>query len=176
MNGRRRVPDAAIDSTGLGATSASAYFVKRRVTKESPWKSMVYHRYPKLGVVSDVTNHFILAFHASSGPRPDVGEFRNLIRQAGRVTLFRIVADAGYDSESNHEFARNELLLKSIIPAKLGRPTQKPAKGRYRRLMQTRFNTKRYRQRAQVETVMSMIKRRQVLTAKAEPTGVDAEN
>ena len=162
MRRRKRVPDAAIDSTGLAATSASAYFVKRRATKDSPWKSMIYHRYPKLGLVSDATNHFILAFQTGSGPRPDVAEYRDLIRQASRrVTLFRILADAGYDSESNHEFTRDEMQLKSIIPAKHGRPTKKPAKGRYRRLMQTHFNAARYRQRAQVETEMSMIKRRQ---------------
>ncbi|MEN6450887.1 MAG: transposase, partial [Thermoguttaceae bacterium] len=36
----------------------------------------------------------------------------------------------------------------------------KPANGRYRRLMQTRFDQARYGQRWQVETVVSMIKRR----------------
>ena len=44
MGRRTIVPDAAIDSTGLGATCASAYFVKRRSRKENPWKTMVYHR------------------------------------------------------------------------------------------------------------------------------------
>jgi catalase (peroxidase I) len=41
------------------------------------------------------------------------------------------------------------------------RPTCKPARGRYRRLMQTRFNEAKYHRRAQVKTVISMIKRRQ---------------
>jgi hypothetical protein len=36
-----------------------------------------------------------------------------------------------------------------------------PKKGRYRRLMQVQFNPDAYRQRAQAETVISMIKRRQ---------------
>lgn len=162
MGRRRYVRDAAIDSTGLSATSASPYFVKRRSRKGNPWKTVVYHRYPKLGVVSNVKNHFILAFKVGSGPCPDVAEFRELITKASnRVKLDRIVADAGYDSESNHEFTRDEMKFKSIIPAKHGRPTTKPAKGRYRRMMQTHFNKIRYRQRAQVETVMSMIKRRQ---------------
>jgi hypothetical protein len=39
-------------------------------------------------------------------------------------------------------------------------PTNKPASGHYRRLMQTRFDPAAYRSRVQVETVMSMIKRR----------------
>jgi len=162
MGRRTVVPDTAIDSTGLGATCASAYFVKRRSRKENPWKTMVYHRYPKLGVVSDVTNHFILAFESGRGPKPDVNEFEGLIKQTmTRVRLKCVIADAGYDSESNHVFAREQLGLRTIIPAKNGRPTSKPAKGRYRRLMQTRFDQANYRKRSQVETVMSMIKRRQ---------------
>ena len=162
MGRRSVVPDTAIDSTGLGATCASAYFVKRRSRKENPWKTMLYHRYPKLGVVSDVTNHFILAFESGRGPKPDVNEFEGLIKQtATRVRMKCIIADAGYDSESNHAFAREEMSLRTIIPAKHERPTKKPAKGRYRRLMQTRFDNVNYRKRSQVETVMSMIKRRQ---------------
>ncbi len=42
-----------------------------------------------------------------------------------------------------------------------GRHTDKPASGRYRRLMQMRFDDSQYHCRAQVETVMSMIKRLQ---------------
>ena len=162
MQRRTRVKEAAIDSTGLSATSASPYFVKRRATKESPWKMITYRRYPKLGVVTDVANHFILAFESGKGPYPDVGEFEGLIRQAAaRVKLKTVLADAGYDSESNHEFAREEMALRTVIPPKHGRPTDKPAKGKYRRLMQTRFDEECYRKRSQVETVMSMIKRRQ---------------
>ena len=70
-------------------------------------------------------------------------------------------ADAGYDSESNHRFARERCGVRTLIPAKHGRPTDKPARGHYRRLMQTRFDKSKYHRRAQVETVISMIKRRQ---------------
>lgn len=162
MGRRQRVDDVAIDSTGMSATCASAYFVKRRSRENSPWKTMQYHRFPKLGVVCEVISHFILAYETRTGPKPDVNEFESLIGKAHRrVKRRRIVADAGYDSESNHRFAREDLGLVSIIPPKHGRPTKKPATGKYRRQMQTRFNKDRYRQRAQVETVMSMIKRRQ---------------
>ena len=68
MGRRKRVPDAAIDSTGLEATCASAYFVRRRKTKDSPWKTIVYQRYPKLSLVSDVRSHFILAYRVGNGP------------------------------------------------------------------------------------------------------------
>ena len=159
---RKRVPLAAIDSTGLECTAASGYFVRRRATTAGPWKSMAYHRFPKLGVICDVTSHFILAFDTRRGPKPDVAEFKKLLDDAlTRVRLTTIVADAGYDSESNHCHARQDRQVRSVIPAKLGRPTKKPARGYHRRLMQVRFNADAYRQRAQVETVMSMIKRRQ---------------
>jgi hypothetical protein len=162
MGRRQRVRSSAIDSTGLQCGTASAYFVRRRRKVGSPWKTVVYHRYPKLGVVCDTSNHFILAFDAGRGPRPDVDEFRPLVTDAlRRVRLSLMAADAGYDSEPNHEFARDEHGIRTLIPPKHGRPTDKPASGRYRRLMQTRFDRETYRNRVQVETVMSMIKRRQ---------------
>lgn len=145
MQRRKRVPNSAIDSTGLSATSASAYFIKRRAIKSGPWKTITYHRYPKLGVVTDVASHFIIAYEAKRGPCPDVGEFKGLIRQASRrVKLANVLADAGYDSEPNHQYARGELSLRTIIPPKAGRPTSKPASGYYRRLMQTRFDEEAY--------------------------------
>jgi hypothetical protein len=158
---KRRVPRAAVDSTGLESSAASGYFVHRRRYVGGPWKAVVYHRYPKLGVVCDVQTHFILAAQEGRGPKPDVADFRPLLAAAlARVRVSRITADAGFDSESNHAFARRECHVRSIIPAKHGRPTHKPASGYYRRLMQSRFDTTAYRDRVQVETVMSMIKRR----------------
>jgi hypothetical protein len=162
MGRRRRVKRSAIDSTGLECTSASGYFVRRRRYVGGPWESVVYHRFPKLGVVCDADDHFILACRAGRGPRPDVDEFRPLLAEALRVVrLCQLTADAGFDSEANHRFAREEHGVRTIIPAKHGRPTTKPAAGRYRRLMQVRFDRDAYRRRSQVETVISMIKRRQ---------------
>ena len=161
MGRKRRVKRSAIDSTGLESSAASGYFVRRRSRVAEPWKTVVYHRYPKLGVVCDVEMPFRSCLHAGRGPRPDVDEFRPLVADAlTRVLLSQMAADAGYDSEPNHRFARDEHRVRSIIPAKHGRPTTKPARGHYRRLMQTRFDTAAYRDRVQVETVISMIKRR----------------
>jgi hypothetical protein len=88
-------------------------------------------------------------------------EFQPLLAEAlARVRLTQIAADAGYDSEANHRFARQRCRIRSIIPATRGRPTEKPATGYYRRLMQTRFDLAAYRDRVQVETVISMLKRR----------------
>jgi hypothetical protein len=159
---RRRVARSAADSTGLECTAASGYFVRRRHRVAEPWKTVVYHRYPKLGVVCDTSCHFILAISVGRGPRPDVDELVPLLREALRsMALVCLTADAGYDSESNHRFAREHCGIRTLIPPKHGRPTTKPATGYYRRLMQTRFNLSAYHHRAQVETVMSMLKRRQ---------------
>jgi hypothetical protein len=159
---RKRVRRAAIDSTGLEASSASNYYVRRRAATGSPWKGMVYHRFPKLVVVCHADSHLILASHTRRGPMPDCIDFQPLLGEVlQNLNLTSIVADAGYDSEANHRFGREECGVRTIIPAKRGRRTDNPAVGRYRRLMQTRFDADAYRQRCQVETVMSMIKRRQ---------------
>ncbi len=159
---KRRVPRAAIDSTGLECSAASGYFVRRRNRVGNPWKTVVYHHYPKLGVVTGIEDHFIYAFQTRRGPRPDIDEFQPLLADAvQRIRISQLAADAGYDSEPNHKFARDQHGIRTVIPPKHGRPTTKPATGRYRRLMQVRFDRDAYRQRAQVETVMSMIKRRQ---------------
>ncbi len=81
-----------------------------------------------------------------------------------RHPIDTLLADAGYDGEWVHAFLRNELHVRSIIPPKIGRPTAKPPRGYYRRMMRRYFKRpvelRRYGQRWQVETVMSMIKRR----------------
>ena len=159
---RQKIACAAIDSTGLECTMASSYFVRRRAQVGGPWKKMVYHRFPKLSVICDVASHFILAFAAHRGPKPDIDEFKSLLDDAlGRVRLATIVADGGYDSESNHVHARKVRGVRTVIPPVHGRPTSKPARGYHRRLMQVRFDQHAYRNRGQVETVISMIKRRQ---------------
>ena len=162
MGRRQRVARSVIDSSGFECTSASSYFVRRRGRGGGPWKTVVYHHFAKLGLVCDGDNHFILACRAGRGPRPDVDEFRPLVAEALRtVRLSLLAADAGYDSEPNHRFARDEHAIRTVIPAQHGRPSDKLPTGRYRRLMKTRFDRPAYRRRSQVETVISMIKRRQ---------------
>ena len=71
--------------------------------------------------------------------------------------------DAGYDSERNHFVARQCCHVRSVIPALIGKPPkdpQRPPDGRWRRVMR-RYRDSRYGQRWQVESVISMIKRRQ---------------
>jgi hypothetical protein len=161
--GKRKIELAAIDSTGLEAGHISPYFVRRRSRVPQMWQTTQYTRFPKLAVIGDCKTHLILGAVTTRGPSVDVNQFRQLFRKvASQFHIEKILGDAGYDSEANHCFARDEYHVESIIPAKLGRPTltDKPLKGKYRELMRSNFDKETYGQRWQVETVFSMIKRR----------------
>ena len=160
MGRRRRIERSAMDSTGLETHHVSHYFVKRRSGATQQWQTTTYRRYPKLGILCDCRTHLILSAITVRGPCPDTHQFRDTLKGAiGKVRLERLLADAGYDSEANHRYARETLGIRTIIPPSQGRPTSKLPTGRYRRLMTQRFDKQLYGQRWQVETVNSMIKR-----------------
>ena len=152
---------AAIDSTGLDASYTSRYFVRRRRVKGLDlWEDTIYRRFPKLSIVCVCKTHLILSAIPTRGPGPDVNQFCKTLKPAlEKVRIEKILADAGYDSEANHKYAREVQQIESIIPAKHGRPTKLLPRGKYRREMRTNFKKKLYGQRWQVETVFSMIKR-----------------
>ena len=105
----------------------------------------------------------LLAVLVGRGPRPDVDRFVPLLDATLEVVRpTRVLADAGYDSEPNHKYARDQQGIRSYMPAKHGRPTAKLPTGRYRRIMKQRLNKDygSYGQRWQAETGFSMLKRR----------------
>jgi hypothetical protein len=160
---RRRRRRVAFDSSGLDCGHASRYFIRRRARKGSPWQTVAYTRYAKLEVSVDCASHVILGVLTSRGPRVDVDRFAPLLDATMETSRpQRVVADAGYDSEPNHRYARDNHGVRSFMPATLGRPTAKPLTGRHRQRMRQRLNKDYggYGQRWQVETVFSMIKRR----------------
>ena len=127
-------------------------------------RSAAIKRLPKLSLAVHAASHLILAARATTGGGPDYEHFPPLLTQAAaRARLATALADAGFDSESNHRLARLELGVRTLIPATSGRPSVKPLSGHYRRLMQRQFtqepHRKLYGQRWQAETVNSMIKR-----------------
>ena len=154
---------AAADSTGFESSRISPYFVRRRDRSSGKATTAYYTRFPKLHVIVDCKTHLVLAAYPKRGPTPDAGEFVKLYTQlAPGIDLHTLYADAGYDSEANHVFLRDDLHVHSLIPARIGRPTTKPARGKHRRLMQRLFADPasiNYGQRWQAETVFSMIKR-----------------
>jgi hypothetical protein len=159
---RRRRPRVALDSSGFACGHASSYYVRRRAGKGSPWQTVTYSRYAKLEVSVDCASHVIVGVLTSRGPAVDVNRFVPLLDATREnVQPASALADAGFDSEPNHRYARETCGVKSFIPATLGRPTTKLPTGHYRRRMKQRLNKHygRYGQRWQSETAFSMIKR-----------------
>ena len=160
---RKRSRRVALDSSGFDCGHASRYFIRRRSRKDLPWKTVAYSRYAKLELSVDCLSHMIVGVLTSRGPRVDVDRFVPLLDATlDNILPQRAVADAGYDSEPNHRYAREVHGIASFFPATHGRPTQKLPSGRHRRRMKQRL-TKAYGgygQRWQVETTFSMIKRR----------------
>ena len=127
-------------------------------------RSRTLRRMPRLALAVAAASHRILAAKASAGNGSDGPDFDPLLYQSWRRAKVRtVVADAGYDSEANHRIARLDMGVRSIIPAKIGRPSSAAPSGRFRRLMKQRFARKAdkraYGQRSQSETVNSMMKR-----------------
>lgn len=173
---RGRIKPVALDSSMFESRHVSRHFEKRQEqtarqnrqkatkTEANRRRRSVVKRLPKLSLAVASVSHLILAARATTGSGGDQPFFKPLLLDAWRRAPIRIaVADSGFDSEANHRLARLDLGIRSIIPPNAGRPTDKPASTRFRRLMQQRFqrkaDQKHYGQRWQVETVNSMIKR-----------------
>jgi len=160
---RRRVRRAAFDSTGLECGHTSHYYVRRRAKGATAKQKVRYSRFAKLEAAFECATHVILGASARRGPRPDTDRFVPLLDNVlQRVRVTTVLADAGYDSEANHRYARQRCGVRSVIPATIGRPTTKQPTGRWRRLMKRRLDKDycQYGQRWQAETGFSMSKRR----------------
>lgn len=151
---------AAPDGTGWESHHVSRYYVKRRASGRIFLRKNTYKTFPKAGVLGDVRTHLILALVPGQGPGPDIKHFRQSLSEAlSRLPIDALVANAGYDAEHSHEYAREECGVNTFIPPLIGRPTKKPPGGYRRRRMTRVLKQSRYTQRWQVETVNSMLKR-----------------
>lgn len=139
---------------GRGRWAPAVNRARRRIAKHLPKVALAVH----------AASHLILAASASTGMGSDSRHFVPLMLDAAkRMSLEFVLADAGFDSEDNHRLARQELGIRSLIPATIGRQSAVRPKGYYRRLMRRRLrggcDKTRYGQRWQAETVNSMVKR-----------------
>lgn len=65
----------------------------------------------------------MLSVVAGRGPGPDDPYFRPALKQAAaRVRIDALLADAGYDSEAAHVYAREECDARTLIPRCAGGP------------------------------------------------------
>lgn len=108
-----------------GAMNRFQGLVKRRKRAcKTAYETATYARYPSAGIVCDCASHLVLAVVPGSGPNPDDKHYRKAVALAARrATIGTILADAVYDSESAHLFAREKFNMRTIIPATRGRPT-----------------------------------------------------
>jgi len=133
----------------------STYFI-RRVEQQSGGKTH-YRHFLKWVVVVDVDRQIVLAQRARQGPSNDAPVLPSLLETASRtIPIGLVLADAEFDSETNHRHIRATLGAFSVIPARRrGVPN-----GEIRYQMYRKFPRKLYGPRAKAETVFSVIKRK----------------
>ena len=103
--------NVGIDSTGFAERHSSSYY-QERILKL--WK---YNRFMKHSICVDTDNQLILSSINSEQPRNDTLYFKPLLKLSSQIVkINNITADRGYDSEENHEFARDEIGGTSVIP------------------------------------------------------------
>jgi hypothetical protein len=172
----------AVDSTSYESHHVSRHYERRchqtrqrmrakdREKGRRRTRSQTLRRLPKLAIGVAIGSHLVLSLWTGTGAGADHPHYRQVVSDARRRVThrrFKVVADAGYDSEAAHVWTREEIRLTSVIPPEHGRPRKDggPPGGRWRarmkHLLRDGESRKRsgYTQRWQVETVNSMMKR-----------------
>ena len=153
-----------MDGTGLESRHTSRYFFKRSGKKQTS------RLWTKLTVACDTRSHFLAGARVAAGPSNDSPQFRPVLAQASLVVTWdRVLADAAFDSEGHHAYAREELGVRAtVIPLNRRGQGRKWPKTRYRRQMVKRLRKKPrgsrhrrvYGQRWQAESAFSRHERR----------------
>ena len=158
--GRRR--DAAMDSTGIEVTNASAHFVSRKGRKRG--------RFMKLCMVVVCGLLIPASLHLEWGPRDDHTHAKRLATAACKATAIGVLwCDKGYDSEGFHEHCWETLGVLSYAPPRQ-REGQELVGGAKRTLMKEHWAG--YGSRWACETFHSGLKRTigSTLAARTETT------
>lgn len=155
-------PEAAMDSTGVETTCASAHFVSRRGNKRG--------KFVKLSIVALCGLVMPVALVVGWGPGSDHTDAVTLARKAARVLTPRTLwCDKGYDSEAFHQHCWNTWGTISFAPARM-REGQVVVSGDHRWMMKEKWPG--YGRRWHVESVNSGMKRTvgSTLAARTERT------
>ena len=152
MQGGGTAEPAAMDSTGLATTGASAYFNSRRGKR--------CRSYIKLSAIVLCGSLYPLALVLDRGPSNDRVQVPQLLRQAqgvGQPT--QLLADAGYDAEWIHAHCRQKWGVESLIVPN-GQRADGRRNGQYRAQMSAEYLEEHgYGKRWGVETFFSALKR-----------------
>ena len=147
----------------MDSRHTSRYFVARS------GRGPTARTYTKLTVACDTASHFFAGATVTVGPTNDAPQFRPVMTLAAlTVPWDRVLADAAFDSEAHHRFAREDLGIRSTVIPVNARGHAGPPSGLYRGQMGRRFRPKPegprskrvYGQRWQVESAFSRHKRR----------------
>jgi hypothetical protein len=143
---------AAMDSTGLATSTASAYFRSRRGTPQRRWV--------KVSVLVLCGSLLPLALVVDPGPSNDRVQVPALLAQAEPVARPPVLyADAGYDAEWIHERCRTGWGVESIIKPS-GQRADGQRNGRWRaRMSAGHLQARGYGRRWAVESFFSALKR-----------------
>ena len=103
-------PTAAVDGTGLESRHTSRYFFKRAGRKHTS------RLWTKLTVACDTSSHFFAGATVTTGPSNDSPQFRPVMAQVSLiVTWDRVRADAAFDAEDHHRYAREDLGVRATV-------------------------------------------------------------
>jgi transposase len=118
-------------------------------------------RYTHLAVARHTQTHLLAAAEVRVGPTNESPEFAALIDQAiPHARWDRVLADAAYDAEHNHEACRDDYGIRSTdIPVNRRGRGRKGPLTKDRRQRRRRFHKVKYRQRWQAESAFSRHKR-----------------
>src|SRR5262245_27794582 len=95
---------------GWRAGTPSRYFFKRAGKKHTA------RLWTKLTVAVDTASHFLAGARVSTGPSNDSPQFAPVMAQASLVVTWdRVLADAAFDSEAHHAYAREELGVRATV-------------------------------------------------------------
>jgi hypothetical protein len=144
--------EAALDSTGLETTSASAHYRTR--------SGKARKKFIKVSVCVLAGSLLPSSVVLSWGPSNDKCEAIELLAKASGVNRpQRVFADAGYDAEWIHEYCREEWQVESVIKPVMHR-SDGSLTGQYRAQMTpANLKAKGYGRRWLVESFMSGLKR-----------------
>ena len=150
--GQKSTETAAMDSTGLTTSTASAYFQSRRGERTRRWV--------KLSVVILGGSLFPLAMVLDWGPSNDRVQAPELLRQAQAVARpQKLYADAGYDAEWIHVQCREQWGVESVIKPN-GHRADGGRNGKWRAGMSPEhLQAREYGRRWSVESFFSGLKR-----------------
>lgn len=150
-----------MDATGLESRHTSRYFARRSGTEHASWT--------KLAVAVDTASHFLAGAAVTTGPSNDSPQFRPVLAQASLgIDWDRVLADAAFDTEAHHAYARDQLGIRSSVIPINPRGHDGPPGGKYRSQMPRRFTPRPegrrrrrvFGQRWQAESAFSRHKRR----------------